>query len=310
MKPHIINFFLVLLSFFLLVLVACERPIDIELPDNEVKIVVEGYIENDSFPIILLSKSLPYLDPIKVGELGNLMIKGAKARIIVDGKDTVPLIEVTAPGGDPSTTFSIYTNPFLIGKVGSSYLLEVEAEGYDKISAFTTIPEPAVIDSFRFERLDSTNSVFLPENYDSLFRLLAYWRDPAGEANYYRYWTSRSSMIQYYRDAISPYTTNDNGVFRLDFFDGNYVAGAWLRGSKPQNDTTTNNASYFRLGDTVSVKFGCIDQAQYNFWDTYENNLQGQGPFSPPIIVKSNVKGGYGLWAGAGVRYYKQLVVK
>lgn len=294
----------------MLYLVACEREIKIKLPDNEPKIVVEGYIENDTFPVVILTKSLPYLTPIELNSLSKTFIKGATARIIVDGKDTFPLTEFVIPQPDSNAiAFSVYINPSLKGKVGSSYLLEVEASGFPKVSALTTIPKPVSIDSFSYEKLDSSNTIFLPEKYDSLYRLLAYFTDPAGEVNYYRYWTSRTSMRASYENTLSPYTEDDGSTFKLDFFDGQYVKGAWLQGSKPQGDSTRNSA-YFKLGDTVSVKWGAIDKAQYYFWDTYQNNLQGSGPFSPPVIVNSNVKGGYGIWAGTGVKYYKNLIIR
>lgn len=310
MKRSVASLFLNLISFFILSLVACEREIKIDLPDSQPRIVVEGYIESDTFPVVILTKSLTYLQPINLGDLGSTFIKGAKVSVIVDGKDTFALSEFVLPVQDSTRTpFSFYVNPFLKGRIGSSYLLEVEAEGYAKVSAYTTLQAPVAIDSFTFEKVDSANSIFLPENYDSLYRLLAYFKDPAGESNYYHYWTSRNSMRKSYQNTLSPFTENDNSVFKLDFFDGKYVSGAWIQGSKPRGDST-KNSRYFRLGDTVAVKWGSIDRAQYTFWDTYQNNLQGGGPFSPPIVVKSNVKGGYGVWAGTGVKYYRNLIVK
>ncbi|MBX7242591.1 MAG: DUF4249 domain-containing protein [Bacteroidia bacterium] len=296
-----------LISLFVLLLVACEREITIKLPDADNKITVEGYIENDSFPVVILTKSLPYFQSLDLNNLNDFFVKGAKVEVVVDN-DTVPLQEFTAsqPGGN---SFTIYTNPFLIGQAGKTYTLLIESEG-QKLSAVTTIPDLVPLDSFSFEKVDSTNTIFLPEGHDSLYRLLGYFRDPAGQTDYYRYWTSRASMKKAYEGALSPYTENGNSAFKFDLFDGQYVNGFWIQGSKVRGDSLADHEEYFKLGDTISVKWGTIDKAQYEFWDTYINNLNGSGPFSPPIIVKTNVKGGNGIWAGTSASYYTNIIVK
>ncbi len=298
-----------LLSIFVLILLfsGCEREITIQLPEPPNAITIEGYIENDSFPVVILTKSIQYFEPINMNNLTNIFVKGAKVQVVVDN-DTIALHEFTAPqpGGSAIT---IYTNPLLIGKTGKTYALLVET-GDQKLSAITTIPDIVPIDSFNFEKVDSTNTIFLPEKHDSLYRLLGYFKDPAGQTDYYRYWTSRTSMRLAYLNALSPYTENGNSAFKTDFLDGQYMNGAWLVGSKVRGDTLAEDEEYFKYGDTVSVKWGKIDKAQYDFWDTYTNNLNGSGPFSPPIIVKTNVKGGNGIWAGIAAVYYKGIVVK
>ena len=127
--------------------------------------------------------------------------------------------------------------------------------------------------------------------------MLAYFTDPVGQ-NYYRVLTSRQSQD------ITNYIEGDNSIFSLELFDGKPVPGIWLQGARADNDTLTKYPEYFRLGDTVGLKWCAIDRAQYDFWETYESNRNGSGPFSPPVYIKTNIKGGLGVWAGTGVKYY------
>jgi hypothetical protein len=77
-------------------------------------------------------------------------------------------------------------------------------------------------------------------------------------------------------------------------------------------DTVLNKYyPYFLKGDTVTVKWSNIDQAQYNFWNSleYEENNE-LNPFANPIVVASNINGGLGIWGGYGSTYKTMIVPK
>ena len=48
----------------LLLMAGCETPIDVEIPLAEPMLVVEGRIETGAPPIVLLSRSQNYFDPV------------------------------------------------------------------------------------------------------------------------------------------------------------------------------------------------------------------------------------------------------
>lgn len=305
MKKNIIPWFS--LFFISLFLIACEREITVNLPQTEPQIVVEGYIESDTVPIVILSKNIPYFSNLDITQLSRLFLKGAKITVINEtDQDTVALQEFTIPSDSLEFTFYTVPNPFdpmaFSGKIGKTYRLNIEIEG-KKLTALTTIPKPVSIDSIIFLKVDSINTIFPPEHRDSLYRMEAYFRDPAGEENYYHYWTSRSSAD------INTYSENDGSLFHLSLVDGQYLPHFWLLGSRIEGDTTLKNSRFFRLGDTVNLKWGAIDKAQYQFWDTYYSNVEGGGPFSPPVVVKTNIQGGIGVWTGTGLKYYTQMTV-
>ena len=53
-------------------------------------------------------------------------------------------------------------------------------------------------------------------------------------------------------------------------------------------------ATYFRKGDTATVKWSNIDNVTYDFFFTLEND-GGDSPFSAPIKIKTNINNGLGV---------------
>jgi hypothetical protein len=70
--------------------------------------------------------------------------------------------------------------------------------------------------------------------------------------------------------------------------------------------------SFFRLGDTVTVKFTNIDKTTYDFWRTMEYSYSSIGnPFSSPTKVLGNIHGGaLGYFGGYAVQYKSLVIAK
>ncbi|MFN0201506.1 MAG: DUF4249 domain-containing protein [Bacteroidia bacterium] len=328
MKKHLFILLSLLSIFFL---VSCEKEITVNLPNGEQNIVVEGYIESDTIPYVLLTYDIAYFDKLSLNQLSNLFVKDAKVWIIDETtKDSIDMMEfkIKLPSGEKdSVEASIYIPNFFsptivnaIGKAEHTYTLHVKS-GDKKVTATTTIPKIVPIDSAYFTLVDSTTTPFLPDCYDKLqgrlYRLEGDFADPAGVNNYYRYFTSV--------DNGQSYQANDNSVFSPTFFNGQQIQGIWFQlgreaddsarcGRFVRIDTLVSKDPVTGVPDTVirdkiSLKFCSIDKAQYDFWETFGNNISGNGPFSPPISVKSNVKGGLGLWAGQAAYHIRNLQI-
>jgi len=308
---------------------ACEEEITVNLPQGEEKVVVEGKIENDENPLILLTKNIPYFAALSPAELNNIWVKNAKVSIF-DGKDTIKMQEIVVSKKDSVLTITIdgdtlpfpvpipldvpegyqyvaYTNLTYKGILGRIYDLQIKTADNKTITARTTIPTPVLPDSVYFQVADTTNTVFIGDSckaeFDAknLMRLTIDFKDPENSAEYYRYMTSD--------DGFS-YNANSNSNFTLSsVFGGQKVYGVWLQRIGARNEDRQCRDYVFK-GDTVHLKWGNIDKAHYDFWDTYRNNVQGGGPFSPPIYVKSNIKGGLGYWGGYGRIIIKDLVAQ
>ena len=53
----------------------CQREIDLELPDYQPKLVIEGTIENGAPAMVMLSKSIPYFSEIIVKCIKTMLLK-------------------------------------------------------------------------------------------------------------------------------------------------------------------------------------------------------------------------------------------
>lgn len=300
---------------------SCEKEIEIDLPPGETNIVIEGSIESGAYPLVTVTRSIPYYTPINNQTLANMFVGDATASVVV-GNDTVPLIKFCLADIPDSlreqvketlnlpkefNNFCVFTSldSRLLGKTGTSYTLLVNADG-KQIKSTTYIPQPVALDSLWFK---------VDGDKDSLGFLWANMTDPAESGNGYRWFAQRINHYTYGElkgqqkdaDFVSPFQS----AFNDEFFNGLTFPFAFNRGvqagSEKQDDE--EERGYFKRGDTVVVKFASIDNNVYQYWRSFYNSIGNSGsPFASPANVRSNVKGGLGVWAGYG-NYLDTIVI-
>ncbi|MFT5020649.1 MAG: hypothetical protein ACI9CU_002050 [Polaribacter sp.] len=283
---------------------ACEKVLDIDLPEGVNGIVFEGYIENGTFPYVIISRSENYFEPIETAALAilNSIVEADSVFIEFDGLrvelpriclsslDTIPnlntdsVLDLLGFGSFPSgLDLCINANPFMIGELGKTYKMTAYVEGQE-YNSITSIGQPVQLDSLWYK--DD-----LPE--DSLGSIWVRLADPAGIGQFYYMWSENLTQGR----SMAPIDGSPSFGDRL--FDGEKIDFNIYQGSNLASD---NGAEveywWFREGDTVLVKLGIIDQGVYNFWESVDaaSNLN---PFSSPTPVYSNFdNGGRGVWAG------------
>ncbi len=314
-------------TLLLCLLLACEKEFIPDTTYDGPQLVVEGYIEagqNPLPPYVLLTKSTEYSNRLGTNLLNDLFVNDARVRIS-DGVDTVELQEycisdlqvlppalrdavlqaLGLPDFDPDTSLDICVYTDLLGIIlggldireGGRYDLIVEAEGFDLITATTTIPTLVNVDSLGF-----INPPNYPAN-DSLVEVEAYFTDPVGP-NFYRSFSKRN------REPFYPAGTKaTNGSASDDrIFEGRAVTFQIVRGQDQFAPVELETFGYFWRGDTVTFR-GCnIDYEHFRFWQTIEYNSNSQGPFGTYTRVESNIKGGLGIWGGQVCRDYTIII--
>ncbi len=247
-------------------------------------LVVEGWIENDGFPIIILTKTLPittdFQDP---QELEQYVIKWAKVTVS-DGKNSVVLT-----GRYDKTYFPpyVYTTSWLKGEVDKTYYLTVEYQSFHA-QAKTTIPAPPVIDEYRVEKIVGSPN----EQY----QITACFKDNPNEKNYYQFFTKIGLESNQYI-AADLGSIDDSHIRESNEFP--------VYRSRTYN--TENYTSSFNKGEIVAVKFAQVDETSYRFWDAYTKSLSlNTNMFlSTSSSLPSNIIGGKGYWCGYGaVNHY------
>ncbi len=269
----------------LLLLFACED--DFTAPAYQKKIVVDGWIEPNQPAMVLLTYSAPYFENIDSASLRQLMLNTAKV-VVSSGEDE----EILSLGyNDQYFPPYIYKGNTIRGQIGNTYTLTIISYG-DTITSTTTIPSKITLDSIWFKPLQGS---------DTLGTLMVRFSDPAGERNYYRFMTRRIGIDQNW---VPAYLANMSDVV----FNGQTVDLAILKGN--ENPLFHEDQIYFERGDTIRFKLSNMDKSTFEFWSSVQKELsKNDNPFSSTIVeIKSNIRGGLGLWAGYGISQYQLIV--
>jgi hypothetical protein len=309
------NIVFILTGLVSLLLAGCEKNITVDLPRPDPKIVIEGYIEEGMTPYVIVSRNVPYFEPIDTGLIDRIMVSGARV-IVSNGILTDTLYDLSSLTSDSINLKGYYFGSKFVGEVGRTYSLRVEVEGKTYTSV-TTIPEPVPLDSIKFKPED-------PADNDTSGVLWIYLVDPPVLGNYYRFYTHTTNRDQSfeimpgfrYRIFVHPFpsTTDDR------LFNDQKAEYSIYRGRNPMQDNLYNDDGkdvngysrwLFYIGDTVIIKFSSIDFHTYDFWYSVEMQMSSDGnPFSSPASAKGNITGdALGVWGGYGI-YWDTIVVK
>lgn len=267
-------FFLFIGLFFL---TSCDDGFDLTNTDNS-QLVVEGWIEDDGFPIVILTRSMAISTEYRnMEDLNDYFIRWAKVTVN-NGSDSVVLTGKYDKGFFPPF---IYTTSKMRGEVGKHYTLTMEYKDYHA-TATTTIPSVPEHCSFSVERsLES----------DTLFQITAIFNDNPKEKNYYQFFTRLGTKTKQFQASLLG-TIDDtvlDNVTKIPVYRGQQLN---QKGYTP----------FFTLSDTVSVKFAQIDETSFRIWDSYTKMLSlSSNMFLSTITdITTNIKGGYGYWCGFG----------
>lgn len=240
--------------------------------------IVEGWIEDGGFPVVILSRSLPLsTDYQDIDSLSDYIVRWAKVTIS-DGTDSVVLTGKYDKGYFPPY---IYTTSRIRGKAGKTYYLTAEYRDL-RATAQTTVPAIPDNYSFRVERCAGS---------DTLFQIRAHFKDNPVEKNYYQFFTRVGTSTKQYQASYLGSIDDEvlKGETDMTVYRGHQLS---------DKDYTP----YFLADDTVSVKFAQVDATSFRIWDSYTKiqSLSSNMFFSTSSDIESNIIGGYGYWCGYG----------
>ena len=278
----IVSYLLSLLAFCIM---ACDDgDITIDTPQS---LVVEGWIENGEFPVVIVTKTLPVTTEYQnMNDLSDYLARWAKVTVS-DGEKSVVLTGMYDESYYPPY---VYTTSYLRGEAGKTYTLTVEYE--DKtLTSSTTIPATLpVVDHYQIEKCQGT---------EDLYQIKACFHDNPQEKDYYLFFTKIGMESNHY---LASYlgAVNDDMI-------GDYVEYPVYRGQRYDN---TEYTPYFEAGEVVSVKLAKVDQSTFLFWDQYtkSQSLNSNMFLSTSTSLPNNIKGGMGYWSGfASVISYLEI---
>lgn len=287
------------LVFFVFLLSSCEKDISIDLISAEKILVVDASIENGKPPMVFLSRSLGYFSKITPEILASSFVHKAKITLS-DGIKTHILAEDSIPVSNGTFLYFYSNNPkdpntAILGKLSTSYTLQI-ADGNKIYTSITTIPNTTRrLDSIWWEKAPG---LFGDSGYTNMIIKAT---DKKGYGDYIRYFTKANSK---------PFYPGFNSVFDDNLIDGTTYIVPVSRGVD-RNSNTIPSDSYFKVGDTATIKLCNIDKANFDFWQTFEYTARSIGnPFSSPTSVTGNISNGaLGYFGGYAVQY-KTIIMR
>lgn len=290
-----------------LLLMACTKEVEVDIPGYEEKIVIDGRIETGQPPFVLLSTTKEVYAPTDVDAFLNGFITGATVTVS-DGTNTVVLTEVCSGNLPPGTeelaaqilgipvnqlsNFNICAyvglDPAIWGQVGETYTLTVEHDGETYDAQTTLLPPVSLVNSFWKPEGALTNHGFS-------WAILA---DPVGQYDAY-FWEANVIGNAAGDTTETGFSPTFNPVFDDEFFDGLEFEFAY---ENPHSGVNVPDSARFlySLGDTVVIKLSKLDRVVFEYFEKKHIQLQTAGnPFATPTNIPTNLSNGaLGVWAG------------
>lgn len=288
------------LVFVMILLAACERPVDINLDNMGSKLAVTSNFVPNEVVEVYVSKTKSILnneDPEYIKDASVMLYRGDKfleALQLLPGDDRFPPRYVTQN-----------VKPV----VNTLYTIKIEAPGFAPVQAVSEIPSPAKI---RLLNISEVRRLELPDQEVYKYKVALVFEDPANIVNFYH--------LNFYQQ-----------IWNYEVLEGDTViTGNWLRNIEFSSENDNNSLiAYFDGGvlfdDTafdgkivpfsftlttfiepdkqiLGKMFTELRTVSKDYY-LFHNSLSRQqtspgGPLSEPVIIYNNVQNGRGIFAG------------
>ena len=286
---------------------ACTKEINMEIPENERKLVVNGVFIVGEPIKLAVSKSKGMLEKSKTENVDNAEVKIFENGVFITNLDTINQLWYINYSYDmygemiDSIFRNFYYSKNLLLEQDKTYKIEISAPGIDRkanieIKAPTMVPILKV-DTFTVSADEWSKYLY----FDVLIS------DPLDEANYYII-SLKSKNTYTWMDEFGEkhdefstyfeYIETDDVVLsnsNIEFESGIIFSDRLING-KTQNIKFKKN--YYNSGQTTDylVILQSITKEYYNFLISSNLYIAGDGnPIAEPVSVISNVNGGFGI---------------
>jgi len=298
-----------ILFSILLIITSCTKEVNIDLPEHIAELVVDGTIETNKNPIVLLSRSADIYASTDISSYLSYFVLDAEVKVICN-EDTTELslftiselpiesqeklaemLRLNNLNELQELPLLVYSSIDLIGEVNNTYELSILFNGKN-YNGKTKILEPTALDALYWELEPGTIE------YGYSWAILS---DPVNQFDGYKWEVKRTNLNFDGLPKDDIFKRARGGTFNDQFFDG-MTFDFFFENPMKRKDSThlLEYKRYYRFGDTVVVKFSKMDEAVYEFMENKYTQLSTAGnPFATPINIPSNITGGaLGVWAG------------
>lgn len=275
------TYYYLLLGMVFLASCNLDQEIEIELPEYETYYVVECYLEPEKNFRLLLTRSTPYFAPFSTPQeyFNDLLVTDAEVYISYRER-TVRLFDQAQFDLSSRKVFNYTANRLVPKNYTDDFQLTIITPEGDSIFATTRILPPVPIDSVVTEFNDT----------DTLARVLTYFTDIPDTPNYFRRMLHESSLDSL---PIQDFSVDDRFVEDVFVFGTGYD---------------------YEVGDTVINTIFHIDEAYYNFLETFVRASSSNGnPFGQPSPITTNLYGTanvIGIFTGLSLDRRRTIIEK
>lgn len=241
--------------------VACETVVDLDLPQSQQRLVVEGRIEkvqgvNSGTQQIQLSLTEDFfnteLPPAATGAVVSVRDENGSNWIFEESANAIGL----------------YTTDNLFAEIDMEYTLSIQygGEEYEAKETLHAVPP-----------IDSIYQVFVEENEfeDEGIRARIDYRDPANTQNFYLWEQYADGELQLLPDPGNKF----NLIASDEFYNGQQVTGY-----------EPNEEAVLEPGQTVMIRQISISQQTYSYYFVvFEQTSSGELFDPPPATIRGNV---------------------
>ena len=300
-KPSVNIFIFTILLFSS----SCEKEITIETPDMQDKLVVHSTFRPFTTPYVKdfqvqLTDSRSILDNRKFDT-----IAGAEICLFEDNKILDTLNYIDSLGIYQCDEFP---------ESGKEYRIQAKKKGYPEIIASDRVPSKIIVNSIEVD------TVAFRDDMGSYYsRITISLRDPGNNKNYYeirvksaggdRFWdisTNDISIVneRYYPSQLDPgFEYPSRLLFTDNRFDGERKQVSFFFSPAQYIEFENNNKVRYYYDQIIQIYFRSVSKKYYLYYTSLLEKLDNQEGdilygMAEPLEVPSNIRGGYGIFAG------------
>lgn len=290
----------------ILTLSSCEKKLDIDLPEGQKHIVVNGIINPENLIEVRLSKSQNILDNDDIQNLTDAEIK------LYKNDEFVEILIHTDTGLYTSSVFP---------EINADYKLTVDYPGLNSVSAVNTLKYPVNIlsvDTIFEMRIEDYGLGYIDTVYEVQFQIKI--QDEGNRSDYYFLGLSslqpvydlinNELVLVGYEEVNEWFESNDhvfrgyNDDFILNGIQGKVFTDELFNGIEYTVNVTVqyytyNEFEYKQIPLSYYIKLLTVNEDIYRYITSYNLNQNSKyDPFSQPVQIFTNIENGLGLFSG------------
>ncbi len=259
---------------------SCSKEVKIDIPGFASQLVVDGTIETNGNPLVLLSQSANIYSETNLSSYLNNFITNADVKVVhgVDTFNLLPMNIVDLPLASQKKLAEMLEIGY-----GETILLPIKVYSNVELIATANSSYELIID-YNSKTYKSTTFIPLPSNLDNI-----YWKPEISNPMYGISWarlSDNSTQYDAYKWEVKRINKNaDNEDLDIIFkktndayFDDRYFNGQSFDFSYDnplkRKDSThlIEYKRYFRIGDSVVVKFSKMDLNTFTFFQKNQHS--------------------------------------